>query len=185
MPIINSTAKEIHCKIIYCGAEGVGKKSTLSCIHSQSQKIEKIQLAFPKNILLLKLQAGEFFSFQIFFHISHLNQESKQDNQQLFRGTDGIVFIASLNPEERTKNLVAFLEMEELLSHNNQNPFKIPLVLQYNKNDLEAQQSLRQMRVDFNKYNSKDFQSSSLKAIGVLEPLKHVCKLVLSDLKQS
>ena len=185
MPIINSTAKEIHCKILYCGHEGVGKKSTLSVIHSQSQNIQKSSLAFSKEILLLTLPAGEFFSFQTFFHISHLNQESSKDNQQLFRGTDGIVFIASLNPQEREKNLLAFLEMEELLSHNNQNPFKIPLVLQYNKNDLEAQQSLRQMRLDFNKYNSKDFSSSSLKGQGVLEPLKYVCKLVLSGLKQT
>ena len=187
MPFINSTSKEIHCKILYCGAKGVGKKSSLSAIHSQShpKKIEKIPLPFQKDLLLLVLKSGEFFSFQTFFHICHLNHESKQGNQQLFRGADGVVFIASLKPEDREKNLAAFLEMEELLYQNNQDPFKTPLVLQYNKSDAEKTQSLRQMRVDFNKYNSKDFESSSLNDDGVLEPLKHICKLLLSDLKQN
>ena len=109
MPIINSTAKEIHCKILYCGHEGVGKKSTLSVIHSQSQNIQKSSLAFSKEILLLTLPAGEFFSFQTFFHISHLNQESSSRQSTAFSWNRWNRFYSQLkSPRERKQSLSFF-----------------------------------------------------------------------------
>lgn len=185
MPLINTNSKEIHFKVLYCGAKGVGKKSTLFAIRSRCvpDKIDWIELNLAEPVYGLILNLGTIFKFQTFFHIYHLSHESKKDNKVLFTGSDGIIFIASLDPQDRQKNLDSLLNLENMMKEQGKDPFKTPFVLQYNKSDLKDTQSLKQMRLDFNKYNSKDFESSCLKKTGILEPLKHLCKLTLLQIK--
>ena len=187
MSIVNTNSKEIHCKIIYYGPEGSGKKSSLLYIKNNFKKenLSFIELDFKKTLYALVLSIKDIFSFKTYFHIYNLNNESKKDNEKLLRGVDGIVFVASSKNEDRQKNLDSFLEMEEILKKQGKNLFHFPLVLQYNKSDLSGLQSLKQLKLDLNKYNNKDFKSSSLTGSFVLEPLKHLCKLSIKHLKQS
>ncbi|MDE0092568.1 MAG: GTPase domain-containing protein [Oligoflexia bacterium] len=187
MSLININSKEIHCKILYYGPEGSGKKTSLLYIKKTFNKtnLDFIQLSFKKEIYALILFIGKIFSFKTYFHIYNLNNESKKENEILLRGTDGIVFVASSKPEDRQKNRDSFTEMEELLNKQGKNLFQLPLVLQYNKSDLSRLQPLKQMKLDLNKYNNKDFKSSSLTGDFILEPLRHLCKLSLIQLKKS
>ena len=186
MSIINTNSKEIHCKILYYGPEGSGKKTSLLYIKEKFNKknVSFVELNFKKKLYDLVLFIGDIFSFKTYFHIYNLTNESKKGNEHLVRGTDGIVFVASSKQEDRQKNLDSFFEMEELLSYHGKNLFRFPLVLQYNKSDLPQLQALTQLRLDLNKYNNKDFKSSSLTGSVVLEPLKHLCKLSINHLKQ-
>ena len=181
MAVLNINAKELHIKILYCGAEGVGKKSSLKSIHSfcESQQSKWMPFPFEKDLYGLIINVGLVLKLQTYFHIYHLNNQSKIDNQVLARGADGFVFIASSNPKQKTKNQEAFLEMEELILKQGEDIFKVPLVLQYNKTDLNEKMSLNQMRLDLNTYNSRDFKSSHLKPKSMLMPLKHILKLCL------
>ena len=181
MAVLNINAKELHIKILYCGAEGVGKKSSLNSIHSfcESQKSKWIHFPFEKPLYGLVIYMGLVLKVQTYFHIYHLNNQSKTDNQFLARGVDGFLFMGSLDPKERTQNQEAFLKMENLVLNQGKDLFKIPLVLQYNKADLKERISLNEMRLDLNKYNSKDFTSSQLKSRSMLPPLKYLLKLSL------
>ncbi|MCY4320967.1 MAG: hypothetical protein OXC37_00965 [Bdellovibrionaceae bacterium] len=185
MSIINTNSKEIHYKILYYGPEGSGKKSSLLYIqkHFNKNYMSFIELSFKKKLYAIILSIGKIFSFKTFFHIYNLNNESKKQNEFLLRGTDGIIFVASSKIEDRQKNKDSFLEMEELLIAQGKNLFYFPLVLQYNKNDLPQKQDLKQLKMDLNKYNNKDFRSSCLKGVSIIEPLKYLCKLSLSQLK--
>ena len=185
MSLINTNAKEIHCKILYYGPEQSGKKSSLLYIkdHFIEEKREFFVLPLKKEIYSLVLSIGKIFSFQTFIHIYNLNNESKESNRTLFRGTDGIVFVASSDPKDQKKNIKSFAEMEGFCEEKGKSPFKLPLTLQYNKKDLKNSIPVKNLRMDLNKYNSKDFESSVLKGNLVLEPLKYLCKLVLNNLK--
>lgn len=185
MSIINTNSKEIHCKILYYGPEGSGKKTSLLYIKNKFNKknLSFIQMNFKKKLYALVLSIGDIFSFNTYFHVYNLNNESKKTNEQLLRGVDGIVFVASSKQEDRQKNLDSFFEMEELLAGHGRNLFHFPLVLQYNKSDLTGLQDLKQLKLDLNKYNNKDFKSSSLTGSFVLEPLKHLCKQSVKHLK--
>ncbi len=187
MSIINTNAKEIHCKIIYYGPEQSGKKSSLLYIkdHFKKEKREFFVLPFKKHIYSLVLSIGKIFSFQTFIHIYNLNNESREDNQILFRGVDGIVFVASSDPKDKQKNIDSFMEMESFCKEEDKDLFKRPLVLQYNKKDLQNSLSVKSLRIDLNKYNNKDFESSVLKGHFILEPLKYLSKLVLNNLKSA
>lgn len=185
MSVINTNAKEIHCKVLYYGPEQSGKKSSLLYIrdHFKKEKVKFFTLPLKKEICCLVISIDKVFDFQIYIHVYNLNNESQTDNQTLFKGVDGIVFVASSKPEDREKNLVSFLEMENFFQDADKNPFKVPLVLQYNKKDLKPSIPLKELRMDLNKYNSRDFESSVLEGKFILEPLKYLCKLILSDLK--
>ena len=185
MSIINTNAKEIHCKILYYGPENSGKKSSLLYIKEQFKKEKRdfFKLPFQKELYGLVLSIGKVFGFQTFFHIYNSNNESRQDNKKLLIGADGIIFVASLDLKDEQKNKDSFLELESFLKDDEKNIFKFPLVLQYNKKDLKNTLSIKQLRIDLNKYNNKDFISSALTGEFVLEPLKYLCKLTLNNLK--
>ena len=185
MSVINTNAKEIHCKILYYGPEHSGKKSSLLYIkdHFKEEKREFFVLPFKKEIYSLVLSIGRIFSFQTFVHIYNLNNESKESNKILFRGVDGVVFVASSDPKDKQNNINSLIEMEDLCKEKGKDLFKLPLTLQYNKKDLTNSIPIRELRMDLNKYNSRDFESSALTGRFVLDPLKYLCKLVLNNLK--
>ena len=187
MSVINTSAKEIHCKIIYYGPEGSGKKSSLFYIQSQFKDLKKefFTLPFKKPVYVLILQIGEVFGLKTFFHIYNLNNESRQDNKKLFTGADGVLFLANSHPQAQQQNIDSFLEMESFLKNEGQDLFKFPLVLQYNKRDLKTALPVKDLRLDLNKYNSLDFKSSVLKKQFIIEPLKQLCKLSLNSLKNA
>ena len=187
MSIINTNAREIHCKILYYGPEGAGKKSSILHIKKRfnKDKLSFVKLPLKKEIYALTLFIGDIFNFKTYFHIYNINNESRNENKKLLRGADGILFVGSSKVEDREKNKASFLEMEELLQNEGKNLFHFPLVLQYNKSDLPDIQTLKQLKIDLNKYNNKDFKSSSLTGKLILEPLKYLCKLSLNQLKQS
>lgn len=186
MSVININSKEIHCKILYYGPEGSGKKTSLLYIKNNFNKenLSFTELNLKKKLYVLVLFLGDIFSFKTYFHIYNLTNESKKENERLLRGTDGIVFVASSEKKDRQRNLDSFFEMEDLLRSHGKNLFHFPLVLQYNKSDQPRLQTLKQLKLDLNQYNNKDFKSSSLTGSFILQPLKYLCKLSISQLKQ-
>ena len=85
--------------------------------------------------------------------------------------------------KDRQSNKTALLALDDIFQKAKQSPFTIPMVIQYNKSDVSNPIPLKELRKDINKYNNKDFQSSVLKGEKVLEPLKYLCKLILSHFK--
>ncbi len=187
MSVINTNAKEIHCKILYCGPDRSGKKSSLLYIRDQFEEKKRVffTLPFKKEVCCLILSAGEIFGFQTYFHLYNLNNESKKDNKSLLRGGDGVMFVASSDLKDGPDNVRSFLEMEEALKERGENLFKLPLVLQYNKRDIQNPRPVKDLRIDLNKYNNKDFESSALTGQFILEPLKYLCKLTINNLKRA
>ena len=187
MPFIETNAKEIHCKLVYCGPDQTGKKSSILHIKNifKEKKSELLSLPFKKEVLVLVLSAGKLFDFNVFFHICNLNNVSKESNQILLRGADGIIYMAGSAPEDREKNIQSLQEIEDFLKGRAKGLLKFPFVLQYDKRDLKNALPVKQLRIDLNKYNHKDFESSVPKGQMIIEPLKYVCKLVLSHLKSA
>lgn len=187
MSIINTNAKEIHCKLIYYGPEHSGKKSAVGYIKDQLEKEKRDFwiLPFKKEVHCLVLSVGKILGFHVFFHIYTLSNESQKDNKNLLKGVDGVLFMASADSQDKEKNIQSFKEMEQFLEEEGVNLFHFPLVLQYNKVDIDNPLPVKDLRLDLNKYNSRDFESSVSKGQRVFEPLKHLCKLTLQDLRQA
>ena len=185
MSLVNTSAKELHFKLVYCGPEGAGKKSALHYIKDSFQESKSDILSFPvkKELVYLELCLGKLLGFQVFFHITALNHESKADNQTLLKNSDGLLFMASFSPKDRSKNKKALAELEEYFEEQGESLLSKALVFQYNKRDLKKKTSLLDMRLDLNKYNKKEFESSAKEGDQVLEALKFLCKLLLRKVR--
>lgn len=185
MSIINTSAKELHCKILYCGPKGAGKSSSLKYIqkHSHQKQVDSFTLDLKDPLYAVILNMGELFSFNTFIHAYSINTQDLLIKEILLKQIDGILFVANSDPKAKLDNIKTLNSLEHIFLKQNstRDLFKFPLVFQYNKCDLKAPLSITNLRADLNKYNCKDFASSVVKSHNVLEPLKHLCKLILSN----
>ncbi|MGI9548770.1 MAG: gliding-motility protein MglA [Bdellovibrionales bacterium] len=185
MPIINNNAKEIHCKIIYYGPLGSGKNSCLQFIknHSSKDKVRSFSLPLDMPLEALVIDIGRILGLKTSFHIYSIPQLTLEEKKLLVRGVDGIVFVANSATDFAQKNLQSLQELDGILKEQEVNIFKIPMVFQYHKRDLDAPLSIQDLRTSLNKYNCKDFESSIKQEQNILEPLKHLFKSVITSLK--
>ena len=189
MPVINTDAREIYCKIIYYGPKNAGKTSSLQFIHSRSAKgkLDHIPIKsggtrnHPINLYLLNL--GKVLSHQFFFQVINTPRNSPEEDFFLLKEVDGIVFVADSQIKAEERNKKDLEELGNILSDQGRDIFRIPLALQYNKRDLEDIMPPHLMRADLNKYNNRDFESSVTKGTGIMAPFKHICRLALINLK--
>ena len=189
MPFISANAKEIHCKIVYCGPHSAGKSSSLKFIRSRSikNKINRYSIKTAGEnapaVDLHFLSAGKILDHQFFFQILNLPGNSLEEDSCLLRGVDGLVFVADSRLKAEESNKKALSALKDQLNDQNQDIFRIPLALQYNKRDLKDIMPSHLMRADLNRYNSRDFESSVVRGTGVMEPFKHICRLTITALK--
>ena len=187
MPFISANAKEIHCKIAYCGPHGAGKSSSLKFIRSRSIKNKitrySIKPGGESAFGLHFLSPGKVLDHRLFFQILNLPGNSSEEDSCLLRGVDGLVFVADSRLKAEESNKTALSALKDQLNDQNQDIFRLPLALQYNKRDLQHVMPSHLMRADLNRYNSRDFESSVVRGTGVMEPFKHICRLTITALK--
>ena len=186
MSVVNSILKEIHFKIVYCGPENAGKRSSLNYIssHSDPKKIFFADLGPAEyKIRLLIINMGTVFGFDTFFHVFNMPYRTEENVRQFLIGVDGLVFVADSHPDREEENKSSLKFLHTGLKEHSKDIFKIPMAVQYNKRDLNFRIPLEILRADLNKYNSRDFESSLFGGFGFMEPFKHVCRSVLLVLK--
>lgn len=192
MSLLNYNAKEIHCKIIYVGITAAGKTSNIKWIYRHISSTEKLDvLSLPLNTKpsmffdFLPLDAGVIRGFKTKFHLYSLPGQSLFDTSQklLLKGVDGLVFITDSQKDKMEENRTYLTQLKNCFSKEDIDIGKIPLVVQYNKRDLDNIHSVTQMRAQLNHYNSPDFSAIAETGEGVFESLKTVLKLVITILK--
>jgi len=104
----------------------------------------------------------------------------------VLRGVDGVVFVADSMRVQREKNVESLQNLEENLREKGLDIKTIPLVLQYNKRDLEGTNipilSIEEMERDLNSFlKVPAFPASALKGEGVFETLREISKRVVKD----
>ncbi len=191
MSLFNYNAKEIHCKVVYYGIKGAGKTSNIKWLSQNTKDQQTDSFSIPIKTKpstffdFLPLEVGTIRGFKTCFHLYTIPGGDLFESSQklLLKGVDGIVFVADSQKEKMQSNLEAFNTLKELLDAEGMNLEKIPMVLQYNKRDLDDVCSINEMRTVLNCYNNPDFSCTATDGKGVFEALKALLKLVLALLK--
>jgi signal recognition particle receptor subunit beta len=102
----------------------------------------------------------------------------------ILKGVDGVVFVADSQIERMEANLESMDNLRINLKEQGYDLDKVPFVIQYNKRDLPNAAPLDELRRALNPMGVPDFEASASNGTGVFETLKHVAKLILSDLKR-
>lgn len=193
MPIINYAKKEINAKIVYYGPALSGKTTNLEYIHralKSEQKGKLISLATEGDRTLffdfLPVDIGDIYGVRVRFHLYTVPGQIfyNETRKMVLKGVDGIVFVADSQRSMIEQNVESLKNLQENLISLGRDLRSIPLVIQYNKRDLEDISSIEELNSKLNEFNSEYFEGIAIRGIGVLETLSSITGLVYERLKE-
>jgi len=193
MAIFNYKKREISAKIVYYGPALCGKTTNVQYIHQKlnpRQRGELVSLATDADRTLffdfLPIELENVGGFKTRFQIYTVPGQVYYNSTRkaVLTGVDGIIFVADSQSSMRQENLESINNLVENLKYYNRDISQIPLVLQYNKRDLNDVMSLKDLDELFTEYkNCPRYPAAAVTGQGVLETMTTCCKLVLHDLK--
>ena len=106
----------------------------------------------------------------------------------VLRGADGVIFVADSLEVRREKNMLSLKDLQQNLKEYDLSVFKVPLVMQFNKRDLDGENiaimDLKKMEHDLNRQLKVPFfPGSALKGEGVGKTLHACLKLVMQSVQ--
>ena len=193
MSLVNYQTREITCKIVYYGPGRSGKTTNLHYIYGQvpeDRKGKMVSLATQTDRTLffdfLPLDLGTISGFSTRFQLYTVpGQVYYQATRKLvLQGADGVVFVADSQARQLQENIESFQDLHQNLSEQDVDPRSIPLVIQYNKQDLPQDLILTtsELADAVNFRGVPDYSADALHGPGVFETLKGISELVLKRL---
>ncbi len=192
MSFINYANKEINCKIIYFGPGLCGKTTNIQYIyeHTQQENRGKLVTLSTENertlfFDFLPLSIGDVRGYKTRFHLYTIPGQTfyEVSRQFILKGVDGIVFVADSQAERMEANIESFESLEKSLEKQGYDLNKLPLVLQYNKRDMQGTVTIRELEATFNPTRHPFFEAIANQGQGVMETLQSISQLVIFELK--
>jgi small GTP-binding protein len=195
MSLVNFTTREITCKIVYYGPGRSGKTTNLQYVYAQvpaDRKGRMVSLATQTDRTLffdfLPLDLGTISGFATKFQLYTVPGQIYYNatRKLVLQGADGVVFVADSQVRQLDENIESLQNLQANILEQGVDARTLPVVLQFNKQDLPAELILSPQELDdaLNFRNLKTFPADALHGVGVFETLKGVAAEVLRRLSQ-
>jgi len=189
--------KEVQAKVVYYGPGRGGKTTNLEFIYKKFRDRIKSDMVSIKThgdrtlfFDFLPFDIGKIMGYDVKIQLYTVPGQVKYDatRRLVLKGVDGMVFVADSQEEQRKKNILSLKNLQENLATYKKSIFKIPLVLQYNKRDLEAQGipllSMETMEKDLNsQLKVPAFPASAATGDNVVVTMKKIISLTMTSLQ--
>ncbi len=193
MSLVNFTAREITCKIVYYGPGRSGKTTNLQYIFGRvpdTRRGRMVSLATQGDRTLffdfLPIDLGSISGFQTKFQLYTVPGQSYYNatRKLVLQGADGIVFVADSQARRFDDNMESLQNLQENLLSQGVDVRTMPIAFQYNKQDLPGELVLQPPELDdaLNFRGVPSFGADALHGSGVFETLKGISELVLRRL---
>jgi signal recognition particle receptor subunit beta len=193
MSLVNFAAREITCKIVYYGPGRSGKTTNLQYIFGrvpESRRGRMVSLATHTDRTLffdfLPLDLGSISGFATKFQLYTVPGQSyyASTRRLVLQGADGVVFVADSQARRLEDNVESLQDMQTNLLEQAVDVRQLPIVLQYNKQDLPGDLILTPAELDeaLNFRAVPSFGADALHGGGVFETLKAISESVLRRL---
>jgi mutual gliding-motility protein MglA len=196
LALINIKKKEVQAKIVYYGPGRGGKTTNLEYIHNKFKADVKTEMVTIKThgdrtlfFDFLPLNAGNIKDYSVKIQLYTVPGQViyNETRRLVLRGADGIVFVADSMSLRKEKNIMSLKNLQENLRTYKKSILTIPLVIQYNKRDLEAEgipltpvDALEECLND--KLKAPSFEASALNGTNVMQTLKKIVSLTVASL---
>jgi signal recognition particle receptor subunit beta len=188
MPYLNQPAREISFKIVYYGPALSGKTTNLSHIHkvlSDDVKGEMIMLDTEEERTLFfdffPMYLGTIEGFRLRFNVYTVPGQViyEASRKIIVTGADAIVFVADSQLSRLDDNLQSWQSLVLNLESCNIDVAHAPIVLQYNKRDLEPKIEIGTIEKTLGLNGIPVFESIATEGIGVVDTLKKVSIMMI------
>jgi mutual gliding-motility protein MglA len=193
--LVNFTTREITCKIVYYGPGRSGKTTNLHYIYGrvpESRRGRMVSLATQTDRTLffdfLPIDLGQISGFTTRFQLYTVPGQVYYNatRRLVLQGADGVVFVADSQARQLDENLESLQNLQANLLEHGVDIRGLPVVMQYNKQDLPRELILQLLELDdaLNFRGVPSFPADALHGNGVFETLKAITELVLRRLAQ-
>ncbi|MFQ5703075.1 MAG: ATP/GTP-binding protein [Gemmatimonadales bacterium] len=195
MSLVNFTTREITCKIVYYGPGRSGKTTNLLYIYGrvpEARRGRMVSLATQTDRTLffdfLPLELGSISGFATRFQLYTVPGQVYYNatRKLVLQGADGVVFVADSQARQLDENIESLQNLHENLVDQGIDVRTVPLVLQYNKQDLPTDLTLTTSELDsaLNFRETPSFAADAINGNGVFETLKGISESVLRKLSE-
>lgn len=190
MSVVNTRDKTITSKIVYYGPGLGGKTTSLKTVHSildPERKVRLISLKTDEERTLffdfLPIDLGMLGAYKIKIQGFTVPGQVKYNltRKYVLMGADCVVFVADSQQNRLDENVESLINLGENLGANGLDVNSIPLVLQYNKRDLENAAPVSELASKLNFRNLPEFQTSATSGSGVFESFIEASKRMLDS----
>ena len=185
----NFSERTIKAKVVYYGPPQSGKTTNLEQIHKISDpeganRLISLNTAQDRTLFfdLLPFSLGSVsgYDFKIQLYTVPGQVQYNATRRVVLAGADAVVFVADSNRPMAKENLAAFENMKVNLLANRLVPEKVPLVFQYNKQDLASLIPREELDHSLNPWGRKAFPAVAARGEGVMETFVAVVQDMLS-----
>jgi len=198
MATFNFKKREIECKIVYYGPGRCGKTTNLEYIFKTYKKqvageMVSIDTEGDRTLFFdfLPMGLGKIKGCDVKVQLYTVPGQVQYSSTRklVLKEVDGLVFVADSLEVRREKNMLSLKDLHENLKSYGTSIFKVPLVMQYNKRDLEEEgiplMPIKKMDHDLNRQLKAPFYSASaIKGQGVPQTITECLKMTLLNLQK-
>jgi signal recognition particle receptor subunit beta len=185
----NFSERTIKAKVVYYGPAQSGKTTNLEQIHrltdpAGNNRLISLNTAQDRtlffDLLPFSLGAVSGYDFKVQLYTVPGQVQYNATRRVVLAGADAVVFVADSRKSMAKENQAAFENMKVNLLANRLVPEKVPLVLQYNKQDLPELQGADEMSRALNAWKRPHFAAVAAQGKGVMETFVAVVQEMLS-----
>ena len=173
--------REINCKIVYYGIGLCGKTTNLHYIHQAVNPQDvgdmvSIDTETERTLYfdLLPLELGKVHGFNIRFQLYTVPGQVlyQQTRISVLKGADCVIFVADSQASKLQENIESWNELQEQLRRMNKDVSDFPLVMQWNKRDLQEVLPVTVLEQYLNPFRFPSFEAIAVTGQGVIECLR-------------
>ncbi len=185
----NFSERTIKAKVVYYGPPQSGKTTNLEQIHKVtdpegSNRLISLNTAQDRTLFfdLLPFSLGTVsgYDFKIQLYTVPGQVQYNATRRVVLAGADAVVFVADSQKLMARENVTALENMKVNLLANRLVPEKVPLVLQYNKQDLAGLIPPAELDHTLNYWGRKAFPAVASRGEGVMETFVAVVQEMLA-----
>jgi signal recognition particle receptor subunit beta len=185
----NFAERTIKAKVVYYGPAQSGKTTNLEHIHrltdpAGNNRLISLNTAQDRtlffDLLPFSLGAISGYDFKVQLYTVPGQVQYNATRRVVLAGADAVVFVADSRRSAQKENVAAFENMKVNLLANRLVPEKLPLVLQYNKQDLPDLLSSAELAKTVNPWNRRSFPAVASEGKGVMETFVGVVQEMLA-----
>ncbi len=178
MSIVNTRDKTINTKIVYYGPGLGGKTTSLNHVHSvldPENRVKMVSLKTDEERTLffdfLPIDLGVLGGYKVKIQGFTVPGQVKYNltRKYVLMGADAVVFVADSNASRIEENQNSLSNLAQNLESNGLDIEKMPLVIQFNKRDLDNAMSIEEMTRALINGDTKYFATNAQTGEGVFD----------------